>query len=52
MKTFLNVLKRGVSWIGHILRRNLFLHDAVERHMTEEEYEYVGKKKEHRSLMI
>ena len=30
-----NILRRNANWIGHILRRNCLLHDAIERHMTE-----------------
>jgi hypothetical protein len=25
-----NILHRKVNWIGHILRRNCLLHDAIE----------------------
>jgi hypothetical protein len=25
-----NILRRKVNWIGHILRRNCLLHDAIE----------------------
>ena len=35
-KTLLNnILLRKANWIGHILRRNFLLHDAIERQMTE-----------------
>jgi hypothetical protein len=30
-----NILRRKVNWIGHILRRNCFLHDAIEGEMAE-----------------
>ena len=30
-----NILCRKVNWIGHILRRNCLLHDAIEGNMTE-----------------
>ena len=30
-----NILRRKTNWIGHILRRNCLLHDAIEGHMTE-----------------
>ena len=30
-----NVLCRKVNWIGHILRKNCLLHDAVEGQMKE-----------------
>ena len=29
-----NILHRKVNWIGHILRRNCLLHDAIEGQMT------------------
>ena len=29
------ILLRKANWIGHILRRNCFLHDAIEGQMTE-----------------
>ena len=29
-----NILCRKANWIGHILRRNCFLHDATEEQMT------------------
>ena len=32
---FLSVLCRKANWIGHILRRNRLLRDAIERQMTE-----------------
>ena len=30
-----NILRRKTNQIGHILRRNYLLHDAIEGHMTE-----------------
>ena len=30
-----NMLRRKVNWIGHILRRNCLLHNAIEGQMTE-----------------
>ena len=30
-----NILRRKANWIGHILRRNCPLHDAIEGQMTE-----------------
>ena len=30
-----NILSRKVNWICHILRRNCFLHNAIEGQMTE-----------------
>jgi hypothetical protein len=30
-----NILRRKANWISHILRRNCFLHDAIEGQMTE-----------------
>ena len=30
-----NILCRKANWIGHILRRNCLLHDAIEGQMTE-----------------
>ena len=30
-----NILRRKANWIGHILRRNCLLHDAIEGRMTE-----------------
>ena len=29
-----NILRRKANWIGHILRRNFLLHDAIEGQMT------------------
>ena len=29
-----NILRRKANWIGHILRRNCLLHDAIEGQMT------------------
>ena len=35
-RTLLNsILRRKVNWIGHILRTNYLLHDAIEGHMME-----------------
>ena len=31
-----NILRRKANWIGHILRRNCLLHEAIEGQMTEE----------------
>ena len=28
-----NILRRKANWIGHILRRNCLLHDAIEGQM-------------------
>ena len=34
-RTLLNIiLRRKVNWIGHILRRNCLLHDAIEGQIT------------------
>ena len=30
-----NILRRKANWIGHILRRNCLLHDAIEGRITE-----------------
>ena len=30
-----NILRRKANWIGHILRRNCFLHDATKGQVTE-----------------
>ena len=30
-----NTLRRKANWIGHILRRNCLLHDAIEGQLTE-----------------
>ena len=39
-----NILRRKANWIGHILGRNCFFHDAIKGQMTEvkelEEEEY------------
>ena len=46
-----NILHRKANWIGHIMRKNCLLHDAIEGQMTEvkeEEWE----EEEHSSLMI
>ena len=29
------LIRRKANWIGHILRRNCLLHDAIEGQMTE-----------------
>ena len=29
-----NIVRRKANWIGHILRRNCLLHDAIEGQMT------------------
>ena len=29
-----NILRRKFNWIGHILRRNCLLHDAIEGQIT------------------
>ena len=43
-KTLLNnILRRKANWIGHILRRNCLLHDAIEREMTK--VKGVGRKR-------
>jgi hypothetical protein len=43
-RTLLNsVLRRNANWIGHILRRNCLLHDAIEGQMTE--VKGVGRRK-------
>ena len=34
-RTLLNNLRRKANWIGHILRRNYLLHDAIKGQMTE-----------------
>ena len=35
-KTLLNnILRRKANWVGHILRRNCLLHDAIEGRMAE-----------------
>ena len=35
-KTLLNnILRRKANWIGHIMRINCLLHDAIEAQMTE-----------------
>ena len=38
-----NILHRKANWIGHILRRNCLLHDAIEGQMTE--VKGVGKRR-------
>ena len=38
-----NILRRKANWIGHILRRNCLLHDAIEEQMTE--LKGVGRRK-------
>ena len=30
-----NILRRKSNWIGHVLMKNCFLHDAIEGKMTE-----------------
>jgi hypothetical protein len=30
-----DIVRRKANWIGHILRRNCLLHDAIEGEMTE-----------------
>ena len=30
-----NILRRKADWIGHIVRRNYLLKDAIEQEMTE-----------------
>ena len=30
-----NIVRRKANWIGHILRRNCLLHDAIEGQMME-----------------
>ena len=30
-----NILRRNANWIGHILRINCLLHDAIKEQMTE-----------------
>ena len=37
-----NILRRKANWIGHILRRNCLLHNAIEGQMTE--VERVGRR--------
>ena len=49
-KTLLNnILHRKSNWIGHILRRNCLLHDAIERLIME--VKEVGRRTTH-LLMI
>ena len=31
----IEILRRKTNWIGHILRRNCLLHDAIEGQITE-----------------
>ena len=31
----INILRRKINWIGHILRRSCLLHDSIERQMVE-----------------
>ena len=38
-----NILCRKANWIGHILRRNCFLHNVIEGQMTK--VKGVGKRK-------
>ena len=42
--TLLNILRRKSNWIGHILRRNCFLHDAIEGQMMK--VKGVGRKRQ------
>ena len=42
-RTLLNNLRRKANWIGHILRRNYLLHDAIKGQMTE--VKGVGRKR-------
>ena len=37
-----NILRRKANWIGHILRKNCLLHDAIEGQMTK--VKEVGKR--------
>ena len=37
-----NILCRNANWIGHILRRNDFLYDTIEREL---EVEGVGRRR-------
>ena len=37
-----NILNKKTNWIGHILRKNCLLHDAIEGQMTE--VEEVGRR--------
>jgi hypothetical protein len=39
-----NILHRKDNWIGHILRRNYLLHDAIEGQMTK--VKGVGRRKQ------
>ena len=34
-RTLNDILRRKANWIGHILRRNCLLHNAIEGQMTE-----------------
>jgi hypothetical protein len=47
--SFTIYILRKANWIGHILKRNSLLHDAIGQ-MTE--VKGVGRKEEHSSLMI
>ena len=38
-----NIPRRKANWIGHILRRNCLLHDAIEGQMVE--VKEVGRRK-------
>ena len=40
-----NILRRKANWIGHILRRNSLLYDAIEGQMTE--MKGVGRRTQH-----
>ena len=50
-----NILRRIANWIGHVLRRNCLLHDAIEEQMTEikgvDEEEEEEEEEEHSFLM-
>ena len=42
-----NILRRKANWIGHILRRNCFLHDTIEAQMTK--VKGVGRRRRRRT---
>ena len=42
-------IDRKVNWIGHILRRNCLLHDAIEGQMTE--VKGVGRRRRRTQLL-
>ena len=49
-RTLLNkILRRKANWIGHILRRNCLLHDAIEGQMTE--VKEVGRRRRRTQLL-